>query len=99
MHEQQRVREFVADHDLDAPPEYRLLDLASEVGELAKDACESTDYGSGGAVTVTSDELGDALFCLLALADSLDVDAGEALDDALAKYEDRLSESGRPGSA
>lgn len=45
--EQERVRAFVADHDLVAPPEYRLLQLASEVGELAKAACEPTDYGVG----------------------------------------------------
>lgn len=43
---------------------------------------------------MASDELGDALFGLLALAGSLDVAAGEAL----AKYEDRFSESGSPGS-
>lgn len=95
---QDRVREFVAEHDLDAPPEYRLLDLVSEVGELAKDACESTDYGASGEGAVTSDELGDALFCLLALADSLDLDADEALDEALAKYETRLIETGDAGS-
>lgn len=45
MDEQEQVAEFVAIHDLDAPPAYRLLDLASEVGELAKDAAESTGYG------------------------------------------------------
>lgn len=99
MDEQERVAEFVARHDLDAPPEFRLLDAVSELGELAKNVNESTDYGTTPAdAEVDSDEVGDALFALLALADSVDVDAGEALDEALAKYEARIAESDGPGS-
>jgi NTP pyrophosphatase (non-canonical NTP hydrolase) len=98
MDEQRRVAEFVATHDLAAAPEYRILDLASEVGELAKEACEATDYGYAGEVDVARDELGDALFALLALAGSLDHDAGAALEESLAKYERRLAETGDAGS-
>ena len=99
MDEQQRVAEFVARHDLDAPPAFRLLDAVSELGELAKNVNESTDYGAApSGAAVDDDEVGDALFALLALADSLDVDAGAALDEALAKYEDRLDETGTAGS-
>jgi NTP pyrophosphatase (non-canonical NTP hydrolase) len=99
MDEQEAVAAFVAEHDLEAPPAYRLLDLVSEVGELAKEAAESTDYGGEPAgLAVAEDELGDALFALLALAESLDADAGAALAVALEKYERRLSETGDPGS-
>lgn len=99
MDAQDRVAEFVATHDVDAPPVYRLLDLVSEVGELAKDANESTGYGDDpGAVTLSEDELGDALFALLALCDRSGTDAEDALETALEKYEDRLSESETPGS-
>ena len=99
MDEQQRVAVFVEEHDLAIPPAYRLLDLHSEVGELAKDAAESTGYGeSPDDLTIESDEIGDALFALLALAESLDVDAGEALDEALEKYRERMDDSGSPGS-
>ncbi|UPW01504.1 MazG-like family protein [Halorussus gelatinilyticus] len=99
MNSQQKVATFLADHEMDADPAYRVLDLASEVGELAKDANESTDYGADpDALDVKSDELGDALFALLALAESLDVDAEDALDEALAKYEARIEERGDPGS-
>lgn len=88
---QDRVAEFVAENDIEAPPAYRLLDAASELGELAKEVNESTDYGSDPeAVDIAEDELGDTLFALLALADATDIDAGEALDTALAKYEARL---------
>ncbi|SEV94004.1 MazG nucleotide pyrophosphohydrolase domain-containing protein [Halobacterium jilantaiense] len=98
MDDQARVAAFLDAHDLRAPPENRVLDLASEVGELAKNVNETTDYGTTDGVDVDRDELGDALFCLLALADELDYDAGDALDEALAKYDARLDESGTAGS-
>lgn len=99
MEEQQRVAEFVDRHDLDAPPAFRLLDLVSELGEVAKDANESTGYGATpDAVEVSTDELGDVLFALLALCEQCEVDAGDALDVALAKYEDRLETDDDPSS-
>src|SRR6056297_947317 len=98
MDDQARVAAFLDDHDLHAPPANRVLDLASEVGELAKNVNESTDYGAEDGADVERDELGDALFCLLALADELDYDADAALDEALAKYADRIEETGGAGS-
>jgi len=99
MAEQRTVSAFLDDHELHADPAYRLLDLAAEVGEVAADAAKSSDYGdSPDALTVPEDELGDALFALLAVADELDLDAGEALEASLAKYEQRLDASGNAGS-
>ena len=95
MDEQERVAEFVAANDLDCPPAYRLLDLAAEVGELAADTNAATGYGADtAAFDVSRDELGDALFALLALCSALDVDASAALDESLAKYERRLDSTG-----
>lgn len=99
MDEQQTVAAFVDEYGLETPPEFRLLDLVSEVGELGKDANTSTAYGDLPAeLTLESDEIGDVLFALLALADSLEVDAGEALEEALEKYEQRLDARETPGS-
>lgn len=99
MQEQQLVADFLDKHDLRTSPIFRVLDLASEAGELAKDVNESSGYGSDPeAGTVTPGELGDALFCVLALADEAGIDAGDALDRALSKYEDRLTERDAPGS-
>ena len=96
---QQQVAEFVTEHDLETPPAYRVLDLASEVGELAKDANESTDYGTTPAdLEISADEVGDVLFATLALADALEVDADDALQEALAKYESRLEDGEFPAS-
>ncbi len=99
MDAQDRVARFVAANDLEADPAYRLLDLTAEVGELAADATASSGYGARPAdLAVAEDELGDALFALLALAESLDVDAGAALETSLAKYEARIDDRGDPGS-
>ena len=94
MNEQQRVAAFVDEHDLHGEPAFRVLDLAAEVGEIAADAAESTDWGTEPAeLAIATDEIGDALFSLLAVAESLDVDAGDALDESLAKYEARINET------
>ncbi|WP_423743171.1 MazG nucleotide pyrophosphohydrolase domain-containing protein (plasmid) [Haladaptatus sp. SPP-AMP-3] len=100
MDEQEAVAAFVAEHDLESDPAYRILDLAAEVGEIAADVTKSTEWGDDPeALDVTEDELGDALFSLLAVANALDVDAGAALDDALEKYRRRIRETGTASSA
>jgi len=100
MDEQERVAAFVAEHGLESEPAYRALDLCAEVGEIAGGAAKSAEYGAApGSLDVNEDELGDALFSLLALAERLDVDAGAALETSLAKYERRMEDSGDPGSA
>ncbi|MFC4358564.1 MazG-like family protein [Halobium salinum] len=99
MDAQHRVREFCETHDVDGRPEFQLLDLASEVGELAKDACESTDWGENpDDFDLATDEFGDALFSLITVAESLDVDLDDALDEALAKYERRIEATGDASS-
>ena len=99
MDAQARVASFVDEQDLDAPAAYRLLDAVSELGEVAKEVCTSTEYGDDpSAVDVSADELGDALFALLAVCDVLEVDAEAALEASLAKYEERLVASGGVGS-
>ncbi len=99
MDSQARVASFVEANDLEAPAAYRLLDTVSELGEVAKEVCTSTEYGSDpSSVAVPDDELGDALFALLALCEELDVDAEAALETSLAKYENRLGEFGQAGS-
>ncbi|NHX35678.1 MULTISPECIES: MazG nucleotide pyrophosphohydrolase domain-containing protein [Halolamina] len=96
---QQQVANFLDENEMHAPPAYRLLDLAAEVGEVAADTAKSSEYGdSPGSLSVPTDELGDALFALLALADELDVDAGDALETSLSKYGSRSEEAGDAGS-
>jgi NTP pyrophosphatase (non-canonical NTP hydrolase) len=99
MEEQDHVARFLDEQDMHADPAYRLLDLAAEVGEVAADAAKSAEYGAEPAdISVSEDELGDALFALLATADAFDIDAGTALETSLTKYERRLEDTGDAGS-
>ena len=97
---QERCRAFLAQNELGHPPQIHALDLVSEVGEVAKALLEGSDYGASPLqpTSALEDELGDALFSLAALAESLDVDLGTALDKALKKYETRLAERSSAGS-
>ncbi|MFC3958278.1 MazG nucleotide pyrophosphohydrolase domain-containing protein [Halovivax cerinus] len=96
---QDRAVSFADTHDLDADPAYRVLDLAAEVGEIAADAAKSSAYGADpDGLTIEPDEIGDALFSVLLVAHAVDVDAEDAFERALEKYERRLDETGHPGS-
>ncbi len=94
------VAAFVEEYGLEAPVHARALDLVSEVGELAKEVLEGTDYGRAPfeASEGWTGEVGDALFALVCLANSTGVDLETALNAALEKYRERLDLGGDAGS-
>lgn len=100
-HMQIQVRDFCVKHSLESSKNARLLDVVSEIGELAKEFLKVTSYGqtdnivSNEAIVL---EFGDVFFSLLALGDSLDIDAQHALDLALAKYAMRINNKNSPAS-
>ena len=97
---QRRCGTFLAQHGLSHTPQIHALDLVSEVGEVAKALLEGSEYGELALqpTVALEEELGDAFFSLIALANSLGVDLEIALDKALEKYETRLAERGIAGS-
>ena|SRR5689334_5045571 len=97
---QQRVDSFVRAYDLQAPPEHRVLDLASEVGELAKEALRSAHYGSRPFTPTNAwrDEMGDVLFALICLANTSDVNLESVLLEAIYRLETR-KKAGGPGDS
>ena len=78
----------------------RLIDLFSEIGEVAKETLKGSDYGKAGfnQTKAWAEELGDVFFSLVCLANSTGVDLEKALEDVLTKYEMRLDEKGEAGS-
>ena len=100
MRFQTRSRLFLARHGLSHPPQIHTLDLISEIGEIAKALLEASEYGESPPrrTLALEEELGDAFFSLIALAESLDVDLETALEKAVVKYEARLAEKGHSGS-
>jgi len=93
---QKRIGEFSREHKLDSAPEYKILDTVSELGEVAKEMLKMTDYGKTDAVfrKEMKSELGDLLYSVVTIANSLHVDLEEAVEGVLTKYETRLKKGG-----
>ena len=97
---QERVAGFVDMHALRASAEARVMDLVSEVGEVAKEVLKATRYGEQpfAASQAWEEELADVFFSLICLANATNVDLERALDGALEKYRQRLAGRGEAGS-
>ena len=97
---QQQVARFIDENSLETIISFRLLDLVSEVGELAKEVLKGSDYGkSKFEIPETwESELGDVFFSLIYIANGTGVDMAKALQSALVKYSKRLSHAGDAGS-
>ncbi len=98
---QRAVARFVRRHGLETDVAHRLLDVVSELGEVAKEVLKGSAYGSAGftAPKAWQDELGDVVFSLMCVANTTGVDLDEALQGALAKYRRRLSQTGAASSS
>lgn len=90
---QQNVASFVETYGLEAPVQALTLDLASEVGELAKEVLKGTRYGRWQFEPPQrwGNELGGVFFALIYLANGTGVDLKAALDGVLQKYRGRLN--------
>jgi NTP pyrophosphatase (non-canonical NTP hydrolase) len=97
---QRDVQRFSDAHGLNHPAAVRVLDLVSEVGEVAKEVLKASDYGRHEFAVMPSwdDEIGDILYSLIALANETNVDLETALRASLDKYEARLDTLGSAGS-
>ena len=97
---QQRVAAFARRHNLLHAPATHTLDLVSEVGERAKEILLATDYDRMPPQLRPEivGEIGDALYSLLVLAEACGVDADNALNSTLKKYDRRLRTHGGAGS-
>ncbi|MBP3630152.1 MAG: nucleotide pyrophosphohydrolase [Clostridia bacterium] len=98
---QQKVKSFNDINTREALPVYaRLLDTASELGELAKEYLKSSDYGTQ-EFEINDDfklEFGDVLYCLMSLANEVGIDAEEQLEKVLVKYQARIDKKKSMGS-
>jgi len=79
------VAQFVSQYNLEIPVGDRVLDLTSEIGELAIVILNVTDYGrlEFHPDAAWRDEMDDVLFSLSCLANSTDIDLLDALKDAM----------------
>jgi NTP pyrophosphatase (non-canonical NTP hydrolase) len=97
---QDQVAEFVAEYDLETGVEARLLDLLSELGEVAKEILKGSQYGKAEFVPAPDweEELADAFFSLICIANTTGVNLESTSDQVLQKNQARLDERGEAGS-
>jgi NTP pyrophosphatase (non-canonical NTP hydrolase) len=97
---QKLVRDFSQAKLKPTPAHAWLLDLESEVGELAKEWLKGSQYGRAELELgeAWAEEMGDILFALLALAEETGVDLEASLRRVLKKYAQRIAEHGHSGS-
>ncbi|HEX2913383.1 MAG TPA: MazG nucleotide pyrophosphohydrolase domain-containing protein [Chloroflexia bacterium] len=97
---QRKVAAFVSKNGLEIEVPYRLLDLTSELGELAKEALKGSNYGQESFQPTPEwfDELADVFFSLVCVANSTGLNLEEGLEMALSKYQERLVRKGSAGS-
>lgn len=88
------VAEFNQLHRNQVERHSRVLDLASEVGEVCKLAF-SENVGGPVEANKWEDELADVLYALLSLMNDMKIDADRAMRTVLEKYENRLIKNGR----
>ncbi len=97
---QEIVSKKVNQYDLETIPELRYVDLTTEIGEVGKELLKSSDYGKKQLSKTDSleIEIGDVLFSLICIANTLNIDLETALLDAMKKYERRYTKKGNIGS-
>ncbi len=88
------VREFNRSHKNKIERHVRVLDLASEVGEVCKLAF-SEKVNVSVDIMSWEEELADTLYALLSLMNDMEIDANLALKNVLKKYETRLAKTGQ----
>ena len=97
---QQKVKKFMDENEMNNPIEYRMLDLVDEVGEVAKEICKMSKYGTEKPTfrDEIKTELGDAFYSLTTVANYYKVDLVEALEIVIQKYKKRINNGGHAGS-
>ena len=97
---QKKVQSLCKKNNLSSSVEHRVLDVVSELGELSKEILKASNYGKSSYISNEKIklELGDVLFSLITLANSLDVNLEAALETVLKKYEKRIEKGLTPDS-
>ncbi len=100
---QEKVKQFNDSrtcHKKPMPTFARILNIQSELGELAKEYLKSSNYGTSEFHLEEDfkEEYGDILYALLSLADEIKLSSEECLDIALKKLQSRMDSKNNFGS-
>ena len=90
---QNEVEEFCQKHNLVYPPEHRVLDLVSEVGEIAKEVLKMSEYETKPLQFREEiiSKIGDVFYSLITVANYFNINLEEALEIVIKKYKQRIN--------
>lgn len=93
---QARINEFTTNRGINSSVDVRIIDLASEIGELSKEVLKGTKYGNRQFEKTEEwqSEIGDVLFSLICIANETDTNLEDCLEYVLNKYENRFINKG-----
>jgi NTP pyrophosphatase (non-canonical NTP hydrolase) len=97
---QDLVNKFTKNKNMSSPVNVRIIDLASEVGELSKEVLKGTNYGTKQFKKTEewNSEIGDVLFSLICIANETDTNLEDCLKYVIEKYEKRFLNKADLGS-
>ncbi|SDL06123.1 MazG nucleotide pyrophosphohydrolase domain-containing protein [Natronincola ferrireducens] len=93
---QKIVNGFTQEKGMNTKIEIRMIDIASEVGELSKEVLKGTNYGEKEFAPTQGweEELGDVLFSLICIANETNTNLEDSLMTVLDKHEKPLAARG-----
>lgn len=93
----QPLNEFIARHDLETAPEYCVLDIMAQVGELSRALLKETNYGRtavDGQSESVREKIGDLMFAVAYLSSRYDIDPEAAMWQSVRRMEAKLEVPG-----
>jgi NTP pyrophosphatase (non-canonical NTP hydrolase) len=88
-----RLEAFIARHQLHTPPEWSLLDMQVQLGELSRSLLKQTQFGQEAsplAPEMARQKIGDLMFALAYFSTLYDVDPEDALWESVSRFEAKL---------
>ncbi len=87
------LEDLLARHDLKTAPEWSLLDMQAQLGELTRALLKQTQFGREEIQLppeIAREKIGDLLFALAYFAHLHNVDLETALHNSIARFEKKL---------
>ena len=87
------LEDFIARHNLETAPEWSLLDIQAQLGELTRALLKQTNFGRETAPLespIAHEKIGDLMFAIAYFALLHNVDLETAMNDSIKRFEKKL---------
>ncbi len=87
------LEDFIARHDLETAPQWSLLDIQAQLGELTRALLKQSNFGREEiqlAPEIAHEKIGDLMFSIAYFALLHNVDIETAMHDSIKRFERKL---------